>query len=81
MITRQNVLSTIRMVREENLDVRAVTLGINLNICANPDPEALVKAVYNRIIDNLRQSRSGCARTSGLSPHHRQSPEPGPLLR
>ena len=51
MLTRQDVLSTVRMVREENLDVRAVTLGINLNICANPDPDALVKAVYERIVD------------------------------
>ena len=35
------------MVREENLDVRAVTLGINLNVCANPDPDRLVEAVDN----------------------------------
>ena len=30
MLARQDVLSTIRMVREENLDVRAVTLGIKI---------------------------------------------------
>ena len=51
MLTRQDILSTIRMVREENLDVRAVTLGINLNICANRDPDRLVKAVYDRIVE------------------------------
>ncbi|MDD2461959.1 MAG: PFL family protein [Kiritimatiellia bacterium] len=51
MLARQAVLSTIRMVREENLDVRAVTLGINLNVCANPDPDRLVEAVYARIVD------------------------------
>ncbi|HNX36059.1 MAG TPA: PFL family protein [Kiritimatiellia bacterium] len=51
MLARQAVLSTIRMVREENLDVRAVTLGINLNVCANPDPDKLVKAVYERIVE------------------------------
>ena len=39
------------MVREENLDVRTVTLGINLNVCANPDPDRLVEAVYVRIVD------------------------------
>jgi len=50
MLARQDVLSTIRMVREENLDVRAVTLGINLNVCANPDPDKLVQAVYERIV-------------------------------
>jgi uncharacterized protein (UPF0210 family) len=51
MIARQNVLSTIRMVREENLDVRAVTLGINLNVCANPDPDKLARAVHQRIVE------------------------------
>lgn len=51
MLARQAVLSTIRMVREENLDVRAVTLGINLNVCANPDPARLVQSVYDRIVE------------------------------
>ncbi len=50
MLARQDVLSTVRMVREENLDVRTVTLGINLNVCANPNPDALVQAVYDRIV-------------------------------
>ncbi len=51
MLARQAVLSTIRMVREENLDVRAVTLGINLNVCAHPDPDKLAQAVYARIAE------------------------------
>jgi uncharacterized protein (UPF0210 family) len=51
MLARQAVLSTIRMVREENLDVRAVTLGVNLNVCAHPDPDKLVSAVYERVVD------------------------------
>ena len=37
MLTRQDVISTIRMVREENLDVRTVTLGINSEIYEVPD--------------------------------------------
>ncbi len=51
MLARQDVLSTIRMVREENLDVRAVTLGINLNGCAHPDPDKMVAAVHQRVVD------------------------------
>src|SRR5574344_858855 len=51
MLARQDVLSTLRMVREENLDVRAVTLGINLNVCAHPDPDKLAQAVYARIVE------------------------------
>jgi uncharacterized protein len=51
MLARQDVLSTVRMVREENLDVRTVTLGVNLNGCANPDPDKLARSVHDRITD------------------------------
>jgi len=64
MITRQNVLSTIRMVREEHLDVRAVTLGINLNVCANPDPARLVSAVHERIAEKARHLVRFCDEVS-----------------
>ncbi|MBQ9430975.1 MAG: PFL family protein [Kiritimatiellae bacterium] len=64
MLTRQDVLSTIRMVREENLDVRAVTLGINLNVCANPDPDRLAKAVHDRIVEKAGQLVRYCDEVS-----------------
>jgi uncharacterized protein (UPF0210 family) len=64
MLARQDVLSTLRMVREENLDVRAVTLGINLNICANPDPDKLVEGVYNRIVDKAQNLVRFCNEVS-----------------
>ena len=64
MIARQNVLSTIRMVREENLDVRAVTLGINLNVCANPDPDKLARAVHDRIVEKARSLVRFCDEVS-----------------
>ncbi len=66
MLARQDVLSTLRMVREENLDVRTVTLGLNLNCCASRDPEALVSAVRARIVslagDLVRQCDEVAAR-------------------
>ena len=64
MFTRQNVLSTIRMVREENLDVRAVTLGINLNVCANPDPDKLARAVHKRIVEKAHHLVQFCDEVS-----------------
>lgn len=54
MLARQDVLTTLRMVQEENLDVRTVTLGINLNVCAGRDPAALVAAVRTRIVAQAR---------------------------
>jgi uncharacterized protein (UPF0210 family) len=44
-----DVLTTLRMFHEENLDVRTVTMGINLLSCTHRDPEKLCDAVYNKI--------------------------------
>jgi len=51
MLSRNDILSTLRMVQEENLDVRTVTLGINLNCCASRNPDEMVQAVYDRIVE------------------------------
>jgi hypothetical protein len=60
MLARQDVLTTLRMVQEENLDVRTVTLGINLNVCAGRDPDAMVAAVYARIVELARDHVRCC---------------------
>jgi len=49
MIRTQEILNTVRMLQEENLDVRTVTMGISLNDCAGPDIDAVCKAVYTKI--------------------------------
>lgn len=49
MLDRREVLSTLRMLQEENLDLRTVTLGINLNDCAGRDPRAVARAVRAKI--------------------------------
>lgn len=49
MINTQDVLSTVRMLEEENLDVRTVTMGINLTDCAGPSIDAVCKNVYDKI--------------------------------
>ena len=37
MITRNEVLETNQMIEESNLDVRTITMGINLMDCADAD--------------------------------------------
>ena len=37
-ITAQEILETVSMIRSENLDVRAVTMGITLDDCAAGEP-------------------------------------------
>ena len=49
MLETSDLSATLRMIGEENLDVRTVTLGVNLNICANPDGDKMATAVYERL--------------------------------
>ena len=49
MIPTEDILKTIEMVRIENLDVRAVTMGINLQGCADGDPGKMIDRVRARI--------------------------------
>ena len=44
-----DILATVRMLQEENLDVRTVTLGINLAACAGRDMQEVARAVHGRI--------------------------------
>ncbi|WP_456434622.1 DUF711 family protein [Methanopyrus sp.] len=47
----EEVIETIEMIRMRNLDVRAVTLGINLLDCAHPDQEELARGVREKIVE------------------------------
>ncbi|MGI6495127.1 MAG: PFL family protein [Kiritimatiellia bacterium] len=49
MLETTDLSATLRMIGEENLDVRTVTLGVNLNGCAREDVSRMVQAVYDRL--------------------------------
>lgn len=49
MIPTEDILNTIDMIRIEKLDVRAVTLGINLLGCADGDSGRMLRRVRSRI--------------------------------
>lgn len=49
MIRKNEILTTMRMMQEENLDVRTVTMGINLNDCRRDDINATVQAIKDKI--------------------------------
>ncbi len=51
MLTQREILSTLEMLQNEHLDVRTVTLGLNLFDCASHDPERLRENVRNRIAE------------------------------
>lgn len=50
MLSEREFLSTLRMVKNENLDVRTVTLGISLFDCASDDLERFQRKIYDKIV-------------------------------
>lgn len=53
MDSRQ-IQETIAMIREENLDIRTITMGISLLDCIRGDIKATADAVYAKITDKAR---------------------------
>ena len=49
MLNVNDVLETIGMIREENLDIRTVTMGISLFDCVSDDENRLCEKVYDKI--------------------------------
>ena len=52
--TDQEILETVRMVELETLDIRTITLGINLLDCADPDLESTCEKVYTKVLHHAR---------------------------
>lgn len=53
-ITPQNVLETIKMIEEENLDIRTITMGISLLDCIDSDGEKAREKIYNKIVSSAK---------------------------
>ncbi|MGN0554744.1 MAG: PFL family protein [Candidatus Fimenecus sp.] len=49
MINTHDILETINMIREENLDIRTITMGISLLSCADSDISRSCDKVYDKI--------------------------------
>ena len=49
MLNTADILETISMIREENLDIRTITMGISLLDCATDDVNRLCDKVYDKI--------------------------------
>lgn len=50
MLRSDQILATVEMIQKENLDVRTVTMGINLLDCRSGDVEETCKNIKNKII-------------------------------
>ena len=49
MLNRNDILETIKMIEEEHLDIRTVTMGISLLSCAGNDADDVCRRVYQKI--------------------------------
>ncbi len=49
MLNTNDILETINMIREENLDIRTVTMGISLFDCASEDEARFCDRIYDKI--------------------------------
>ena len=60
MLNTSDILETIRMIREENLDIRTVTMGISLFDCISDDPTRLEQKIYDKITTSAKNLVSVC---------------------
>ena len=49
MINTKDILETINMIQEENLDIRTITMGISLLDCADSDIDRACGRIYDKI--------------------------------
>ncbi len=62
MLRTDEILSTIQMLHAEHLDVRSVTLGLNLDDCAAPSLDHLCRKVRQKIVSRASRLVEVCDR-------------------
>lgn len=55
MINTSEILQTIRMIDQQHLDIRTITMGISLLDCARSDPKAACDAIYDKICQKAQR--------------------------
>ena len=60
MINIQNVLETVEMIKNQNLDIRTVTMGISLFDCICDDKDRLKVKIFDKITRSAKNLVSVC---------------------
>ena len=69
MINTHDILETINMIQEENLDIRTITMGISLLDCADSDIDRACDKIYDKICkraENLVKTGENIEREYGI---------------
>ena len=64
MINTNNIMETIDMIDNENLDIRTVTMGISLLDCIHPSIDVACEKVYDKICKKAENLVSVCENIS-----------------
>ncbi|MBE0416182.1 MAG: PFL family protein [Coriobacteriia bacterium] len=54
-ISPEEVVETLLMITQQNLDIRTVTLGLSLEHCADEDLETMSKKVYEAVVERAER--------------------------
>ena len=60
MLRSEDNMMTLSMFQKEHLDVRTVTMGLNLMDCASPDADQLCRKIRRKILDRAGRLVSIC---------------------
>ena len=69
MLSRMEIVETNKMIKESNLDVRTITMGISLMDCADSDLKELNRKIYDKITkkaEKLVKTGDDIARQYGI---------------
>ena len=73
MLETRDILETINMIDNENLDVRTITMGISLLDCIDEDIDKACTKVYDKICrnaDELVKTREDIQKEFGIAIRH-----------
>ena len=65
MLRTEEILSTVQMLHAEHLDVRTVTLGLNVDDCAGPSADVLCRKLHQKILARAGRLVEVCNRIGG----------------
>ncbi|WP_027398860.1 PFL family protein [Anaerovorax odorimutans] len=61
MLNMSDIMETITMIQDENLDIRTITMGISLLDCCDSDIDKSCEKVYNKIYNYAKDLvKTGC---------------------
>ena len=54
LLSFEDIFETINMIKEENLDIRTITMGISLYDCAADDVDTVCERIYTKVTTRAR---------------------------